>query len=86
MRRPRDLLWRVFLGVLGGTAGYFLSGMLLSGGPPPATVVEDTATGCNYLVGQRGGITPRLGAHGEHIGCRPALRRSRPIHPPAPEV
>lgn len=50
-----------------------------------AATIEDVDTGCHYLVA-RGGITPRLGAHGEHIGCRPALRRSRPIHPPAPEV
>jgi len=32
-----------------------------------ATLVTDYGTGCQYLKGTFGGITPRLNANGEHI-------------------
>lgn len=31
----------------------------------------DHGTGCQYLVTPFGGITPRVDAHGRHVGCRP---------------
>jgi hypothetical protein len=30
----------------------------------------DHKTGCEYLEGGRGGITPRLTADGSHMGCK----------------
>lgn len=30
----------------------------------------DAATGCQYLSTPLGGITPRLDAHGQQLGCR----------------
>lgn len=29
----------------------------------------DNKTGCEYLESARGGLTPRLNASGEHLGC-----------------
>lgn len=31
----------------------------------------DAATGCQYLGTMFGGVTPRHGAGGSHIGCKP---------------
>lgn len=31
----------------------------------------DAATGCQYLGTLTGGVTPRHGAGGSHVGCRP---------------
>lgn len=30
----------------------------------------DSRTGCQYLEGTRGGLTPRLDHNGRHVGCR----------------
>lgn len=34
------------------------------------TLHTDHKTGCQYLGGLAGGITPRLGVEGQHLGCR----------------
>ena len=31
----------------------------------------DNLSGCQYLEGKRGGLTPRLHSDGVHMGCRP---------------
>lgn len=41
--------------------------------PPPSELIVDDATGCHYIVGPTGGVTPRLAAPiypaltGEHV-------------------
>jgi hypothetical protein len=32
-------------------------------------ILTDHLTGCQYLTGSRGGLTPRLNADGTHRGC-----------------
>jgi len=32
-------------------------------------IMIDEKTGCQYFAAQRGGLTPRLDAHGKHLGC-----------------
>ena len=34
-------------------------------------VATDALTGCQYLRGADGGITPRLDGKGRHLGCKP---------------
>jgi hypothetical protein len=33
------------------------------------TLVEDTATGCQYIRADKGSVTPRLGTDGKPLGC-----------------
>ena len=30
----------------------------------------DALTGCNYLSGANGGLTPRISSNGQHYGCK----------------
>lgn len=56
--------------VIGWTAGDYkrddTDGAERSGMKPHV----DAATGCQYLSVAGGGITPRLNADGQHMGCR----------------
>ena len=33
------------------------------------SLMNDPVSGCQYLAPPKGGITPRLDAEGEHMGC-----------------
>lgn len=33
------------------------------------SLITDERTGCQYLSTHKGGVTPRLGSRGEHVGC-----------------
>lgn len=33
--------------------------------------LTDARTGCQYLKGSSGGLTPRIDGNGNHMGCRP---------------
>lgn len=43
--------------------------IIVEGASPDLVTFTDPATGCDYLVGRRGGVTPRLDAVGRPI-CR----------------
>ncbi len=62
---------------------YVLSGALSIGGfvrdntdnpeswlPSGMRLHKDNLTGCEYLGGKNGGLTPRLNKDGEQVGCR----------------
>lgn len=39
-------------------------------------VFTDDVTGCQYLTGLNQGITPRISADGEHVGCGQRISRN----------
>lgn len=47
-----------------------ICGPVAEGVTPTVQLCVDDETGCNYFVGAGYGFTPRIGADGQHFGCR----------------
>jgi hypothetical protein len=72
-RIKRDVLW-ILLSFLVIGYGLNQSNINRDGTDSPDArsgvhLRTDHGTGCQYLEGPRGGITPRLSRSGEHKGC-----------------
>lgn len=60
--------------VLGGVAALSGRSFDATDAPPNRSGMSlhtDAQTGCQYLGGKSGGLTPRLSAEGKHLGCAP---------------